>query len=132
MLSTNSWVKTDIKPGMNDHEPNKARPVKQETTMKKLIFALALLVMGGASLSTASAASISPAAATISEAARSDGMLQLTGGNHHRRKYFRYGGHRRDFFYAKGFSWYPYGYYDGYCYDHPYHWWCKRYFYKRY
>ena len=48
--------------------------------MKKLIFALALLIMGGASLSTASAASISPAA-TISEAAQSDSTLQLTGGN---------------------------------------------------
>lgn len=101
--------------------------------MKKLIFALALLVMGGASLSTAHAASISPAAATISEAAQSDSALQLTGGGHHRRhKHFRYGGHRRDFFYSKGYDWYPYGYYDGYCYEHPYHWWCKKHFFKRY
>ena len=80
--------------------------------MKKLIFALALLVMGGASLSTAaSAASISPAAATISEAAQSDSALQLTGGGHHRRKHFRYGGYRHN----KGYSGYPYGYYDGFC-----------------
>ena len=101
--------------------------------MKKLIFALALLVMGGASLSTAaSAASISPAAATISEAAQSDSALQLTGGGHHRRRYFRYGGYRHNSFYRKGYSGYPYGYYDGFCYDRPYHWWCKRYFFKNY
>jgi len=100
--------------------------------MKKLIFAFALLVMGGASLSTANAASIAPAAATISEAAQSDSALQLTGGGHHHRKHFRYGSHRRYFFYSKGSEWYPYGYYDGFCYDRPYHWWCKKYFFKRY
>lgn len=86
--------------------------------MKKLIFALALLVMGGASISTASAASISPAATTISDVAQSDGALQLTGGYYGRRHYY-YGG-------------YPYRYYDGFCYDYPYHWRCKRYYYRNY
>jgi hypothetical protein len=99
--------------------------------MKKLIFALALLVMGGASLSTASAASISPAAATINEAAQSDSALQLTGGGHRYRHHNRY--HYNNYYYHhKGYSSYPYGYYDGYCYKHPYHWWCQKYFYKKY
>jgi hypothetical protein len=97
--------------------------------MKKLIFAIALLVMGGASLSTASAASISPAAATIGQAAEADGALQLTGGRHHNRH--RHYGYRH-FNYGGGYGWYPYGYYDGYCYEHPYNWWCKKYFFKRY
>jgi hypothetical protein len=96
--------------------------------MKKLIFAIALLVMGGASLSTASAASIAPAATTIGQAAEADGMLQLTGGRHHHRRHYGY----RHFNYGGGYGWYPYGYYDGYCYEHPYHWWCKKYFFKRY
>jgi hypothetical protein len=101
--------------------------------MKKLIFALALLIMGGASLSTASAASLSPAVASIIEAGQSDSALQLTGGRHHRyhHKHFRYSGYRH-FYYGKGYNWHPYGYYDGYCYEHPYHWWCKKYFFKRY
>ena len=96
--------------------------------MKKLIFAIALLVMGGASLSTASAASLSPAAAMIGQAAEAEGTLQLTGGRHHHRHF----GHRRHFYSGGGYGWHPYGYYDGYCYDRPYHWWCKKYFFKRY
>ena len=98
--------------------------------MKKLIFALALLVMGGASLSTASAAGIAPAAATINEAAQSDSVLQLTGGHGHRRHHNRY--YNNYYYHHKGYSSYPYGYYDGYCYEHPYHWWCKKYFFKKY
>ena len=132
MQSAISWVKTQIKAGMNDHEPNKARPVKQETTMKKLIFALALLVMGGASLSTASAASISPAAPTINEVAQSDSALQLTGGRHRHRGH-GHGHHRHrhySHYHRKGYGGYPYGYYKGFCYDYPRHWRCKKYFYK--
>lgn len=96
--------------------------------MKKLIFALALLVMGGASLSTASAASISPAATTISEAAQSDSALQLAGGYRHRHYGHRY--HYNNYHYRKRHHGYPHGYYKGFCYDYPYHWWCKKYFYK--
>ena len=100
--------------------------------MKKLIFALALLVMGGASLSTASAASISPAAPTINEVAQNESMLQLTGGRHRHRGHGH--GHHRHRYYShyhrKGYGGYPHGYYKGFCYDYPYHWRCKRYFYK--
>jgi hypothetical protein len=98
--------------------------------MKKLIFALALLMMGGVSLSTAEAATALPAASSISEAVKADGGLEQVGHRgHHRHRHYRH--YHKGHYYNYGYKRYPYGYYDGFCYDNPYHWWCKRYFFKK-
>src|SRR5688500_14369789 len=49
--------------GANDHEPLAPPPSTStgDTLMKKIVLALALIVMGGASLSTANAATVQPA-----------------------------------------------------------------------
>jgi hypothetical protein len=115
--------------------------------MRKRVFALALLIMGGASLSTASAASV-PVVSPVSKAVQASDNLQLAHYRNHRRYYgghYRpsysgyYGGHRygyynrhRGFFFHGSFILYPYGYYPGYCYDYPRDGWCDRYFYDRY
>jgi hypothetical protein len=102
--------------------------------MKKIVLALALIVMGGASLSTANAATVKPA--TIGAAVTiEDTGLQLTGGRHGHRGYHRYSHYYKKHWGYGGYghySYYPRGYYKGYCYDYPYHWWCKKYFYKKY
>jgi hypothetical protein len=106
---------------------------QRSLTMKRTILAIALLTMGGASLSTVSTASAMPAAASISQAAQADGALQLVGGWRHNKFFF---GHHRGFhkgrFHGKRFKWYPRGYYRDFCYDYPYHWWCKKYFFKKF
>jgi hypothetical protein len=100
--------------------------------MKKIIIAIAFVLAGGAALSTANAASLAPAVATIAEAAQSgDTKLQLVGGYGYKK---RYRGHRYHFkggYHGKRFKFYPRGYYKGFCYDKPYHWWCKQNFNKR-
>lgn len=105
--------------------------------MKKMIFAIALLIMGGFSLSTASTANALPAIAAVSGAAEAGTELQLVGGGyyHHRKRHgfkkfhsrWHYGKHH-----GKGYGFYPKGYYKGFCYDYPYHGWCKKYFFKKY
>lgn len=81
--------------------------------MKKIIFALAMLIMGGVSLSTASQANAAPisSVAAISEAVQqADGVEKVT----YKHKY------------------YPKGYYKGFCWDYRGHWWCKRHFWPKY
>jgi hypothetical protein len=102
--------------------------------MKKLLFALALMMIGGVSLSTASTANAAPALAGIGQASEAAGGIQLVGGyhGHHRgyryhHRYYRYGYHYKPYY---NYDWYPP--YKGYCYDYPYHWWCKKYFHKGY
>ncbi len=94
--------------------------------MKKTIIALAVLMMGAASLSTANAMP----ASSIGEAVKAETGLQLTGGHfkhrHFRRRHF----HNR--YYRRHFDWYPSGYYNGFCYAHPYNHWCRRYFFRNY
>lgn len=107
--------------------------------MKKLLFALALMMIGGASLSTASTANAAPAIASIGQAAEAKGGIQLVGGHHGYRRHYGHYGHRyyRHYghynyrpYYNYHANWYPP--YEGYCYDNPYHWWCKKYFHNGY
>lgn len=105
--------------------------------MKKIIFALALLMMGGFSLSTASTANALPAMPAVAGTAEAGAALQLVGGRrfHHRshRGFVKFHGRKHyGKHYGKGYGWYPKGYYKGFCYDYPYHGWCKKYFYKKY
>jgi len=55
--------------------------------MKKIVLALALILMGGATLSTASAASAVPVQAGIAAIAQADSNLQLVGGWKHRKRW---------------------------------------------
>jgi hypothetical protein len=103
--------------------------------MKKLLFALALTLIGGASLSTAPSANAAPAAFGIAQAADLKGGIQLAGYHHHGywywKRHHRY--YRNDFeVFGDGFRHFPSGYYKGYCYDHPYHWWCRKHFHRGY
>lgn len=113
--------------------------------MRKLVFALGLLMMGGMSLSAASAASVLPAAAPVSKAVKAQGDWQPVHYRNHRRHYGGYYRHsdygrrhygyynrHRGFFFHGSFIFYPYGYYPGFCYDYPRDPWCGRYFYDRY
>lgn len=91
--------------------------------MKKIILALAVILMGGATLSTANAA---PAPASVIQAVAEvqDTASSIEKVGHYKRKYYRH--HYKPHYYKK---WYPP--YDGFCYDYPYHWWCKKYFHKK-
>ena len=82
--------------------------------MKKISIALALILAGGAALSTANAASLTPAVATVAEIARGgDARLQLVGGYGYKKRYWGD------------------AYYKGFCYHKPYHGWCKKNRYKK-
>jgi hypothetical protein len=109
-------------------------------TMRKLVFALALLTMGGAALPAASAAGVLPVASPVSTAGEAQAGLQLAHYRNYRRHYngyynrSRYGyyNRHRGFFFHGAFVFYPYGYYYGYCYDYPRDPWCRQYYYEGY
>ncbi|WP_088347428.1 MULTISPECIES: hypothetical protein [Rhodomicrobium] len=95
--------------------------------MKTFIILLSALTLGALSLSTIAKAEPATQISAISVEAGAAAPLLLAG----------YGGHyryRRDYrdAFGEGFGWYPHGYYRGFCYDRPYHWWCRRYFFRRY
>ncbi len=101
--------------------------------MKKIMLILALLIMGGFSLSTVSSAKAMPAPAGIAATTAADSGLQLIGGHRrHGRFRWKHAGFRRGIYLGSGHDFYPRGYYKGFCYDYPYHWWCKKYFFKQY
>ena len=96
--------------------------------MKKLLFALALLLTGGAaSLSTASNANAAPALASISQVAEAKGDIQLVHGWKYKKNKWSY--YYKPYYYYRS-KWSPP--YKGFCYDYPHHWWCKKYFFKSY
>jgi hypothetical protein len=100
--------------------------------MKKIIIALAFILAGGAALSTVNAASLAPAVATIAEAAQAgDAKLQLVGGYGYKKRYWGHSYHYKGGYHGKRFKSYSGGYYEGFCYDKPYHWSCKKSFYKK-
>lgn len=111
--------------------------------MKRIFLAIALLVMGGISLSTVSSANAMPATASIAEAAEAKSGLQLVGSWKHRgyhrgyghryHKGYRYGKHHGRYYrgHGKRYGRYYKGYSKGYCYRHPYNWRCKKYFFKK-
>ncbi|MGF1621580.1 MAG: hypothetical protein ACFCUR_13320 [Rhodomicrobiaceae bacterium] len=101
--------------------------------MKKIIIALAFVLAGGAALSTANAASLAPAVATVAEAAQSggDASLQLVGGYGYKKRHWGHRSYHKGGYYKKHFKFYPRGYYKGFCYDKPSHGWCKKNFYKK-
>jgi hypothetical protein len=114
--------------------------------MRKLVYALALLMMGGASLPAASAASVLPVASPVGKTVKAGGGLQLAYYRDHRRHFnngyynhgyynrsrYAYYNRHRGFFFHGSFIFYPSGYYYGYCYDYPRDPWCRQYFYDRY
>jgi len=83
--------------------------------MKKILLALALILMGGATLSTAQAANAAPAAMSIAQAAQADNGLQLVHGWKHRK---RWGWRHKS-------KWSPKCYYKG-------HWYSAWYFKKKF
>lgn len=81
--------------------------------MKKIIVAVAMLIMGGFTLSTVSQANAAPIAsvAAIGQATQLDsGVEKVT----YKHKY------------------YPKGYYKGFCKDYYGHWWCKKHYGAKY
>lgn len=103
--------------------------------MKKIIIALAFVFAGGATLSTANAASVVPAVATMAEAVQTggDANLQLVGsyGYGHKKRHWGDSYYHKGGYYKKNFKYYPRGYYKGFCYDKPYHGWCKKNFFNK-
>jgi hypothetical protein len=102
--------------------------------MKKILFALALTMIGGASLSMVSTANAASApVAGIGEAAEAKGAVQLVHDGYGYWRWKRYHRDRHDFeVFGDGFRSFPSGYYKGFCYDYPDHWWCRKYFRKGY
>jgi hypothetical protein len=112
----------------------------QETEMKKIFFVVALLIMGGFSLSTASTANAMPALKSIGEVADAKGGVQLTTGywhwkkhhwrdhygHHYKPHYYHYGYYKP--YYYKHYKWHPHGYYKR-CHEYAYQWWCRKDFY---
>jgi hypothetical protein len=104
--------------------------------MKNIILALTVILMGGATLSTANAApapaSVIQAVAEVQDASAS---LQQVGGykRHYKRHYYNHyykHNYYKPHYYKGHYNWYPP--YKGFCYDYPYHWWCKKYYNKHY
>jgi hypothetical protein len=111
----------------------------QESEMKRIFFIVALLILGGISLSTASTANAMPALKSIGEVADSKGSVQLTTGYWHWRKHYwrdHYGhyykphhyrdGNYKHHYYPKHYKWH--GYHKA-CDEYGYKWWCKKDFY---
>lgn len=104
--------------------------------MKKLVFALAVLICGGLSLSTVSNANAAPVVSGIAEAGQNRDALQPVGGWRDKHGYDPYyqkiSSHRKKGFWFKGhFIEYPKGYHKNFCYRNKGHWWCKKYFFKK-
>ena len=98
--------------------------------MKKMLFALALTLVGGASLSTVSTANAAPIA-SIGQANEAKGGVQLVHDGYGYWRWRHY--HRHDYeVFGDGFRFFPHGYYKGFCYDYPGHWWCRKYFHRGY
>jgi hypothetical protein len=120
----------------------------QESEMKRIFFIVALLILGGISLSTDSTANAMPALKSVGEVVDAKGSVQLATGYWHWRKHYwrhHYGhydngyyghhdykpyyyrhGHYKHHYYPKHYKWH--GHYKG-CYEYGYKWWCKKDFY---
>jgi hypothetical protein len=89
----------------------------QETKMKKIFFVLALLIMGGFSLSAASTAGAVPALKSIGDVAETQGDVQLAHLWWKKRHHDDYG-YDRQYYYKP--QYYKHGYYGGHHYQKHY------------